>query len=83
MLLITSSAVNAELECKTDTSTSETQNQVDKNMKSRYESSGYKLAIDNIIFRQYKQDVNHDAQRNASLCRQCRYCCLGDYIVPT
>lgn len=32
-----------------------TQNQVDKNMKSRYESSGYKLAIDNIIFRQYKQ----------------------------
>ena len=28
-----------------------TQNQVDKNMKSRYESSGYKLAIDNIIFR--------------------------------
>lgn len=39
-----------------------TQNQVDKNMKSRYESSGYKLAIDNIIFRQYKQDDNHDAQ---------------------
>jgi hypothetical protein len=26
-----------------------TQNQVDKNMKSRYESSGYKLAIDNSV----------------------------------
>ena len=34
-----------------------TQDQVDKDMKSRYESSGYKLAIDNIIFRQYKMII--------------------------
>jgi hypothetical protein len=48
MLLITSNAVSAELECKLTRAQVRTQNQVDKNMKSRYESSDYKLAIDNI-----------------------------------